>query len=87
MCTFDDSYSRMISTVAIYQAFNKYCERSIARYEFSHYELFRDCLNDTIYNITPVIDSANLHRVSFRAGDFSQVRNSADSWKQERERE
>lgn len=34
--------------------------------------------------ITPIIDSADLHRSSFRAGDFSQVRNSADSWKQER---
>jgi len=34
--------------------------------------------------ITPIIDSADLHRGSFRAGDFSQVRDSADSWKQER---
>lgn len=36
--------------------------------------------------ITPIIDSADLHRGSFRAGDFSQVRDSADSWKQKRVR-
>lgn len=41
--------------------------------------------------ITTIIDSADLHRPfarslarSFRAGDFSQVRDSADSWKQQR---
>lgn len=33
--------------------------------------------------ITSIIDSTDLHRGSFRAGDFSQVRDSADSWKQE----
>lgn len=31
--------------------------------------------------ITPIIDSAGLHRGSFRAGDFSQVLDSADSRK------
>lgn len=37
--------------------------------------------------IMAIIDSADLHRSlarSFRAGDFSQVHDTADSWKQQR---
>lgn len=82
---FHDSNSKAISTAAIYKAFDKYCER------LSHAESFRSANRFADHAqmarlITPIIDSADLHRGSFRAGDFSQVRDSADSWKQERVR-